>query len=121
MERQTALDWCRDTCLSLPDASERLSHGAPNWFAYKRCFATFADNVHGDGRLALWLAAPVGAQLALVGSNPDAFFSPPYVGCKGWIGVRLDKDLPLDEVEALILAAHETIAARHAPRRVLDR
>ena len=45
---------------------------------------------HGDGRVALWLKLPDGAQQALVDSDPDLYFVPPYVGPSGWIGVRLD-------------------------------
>lgn len=33
--------------------------------------------------------APPGAQRVLVGSDPGRFFSPPYVGPKGWIGMHL--------------------------------
>jgi hypothetical protein len=49
----------------------------------------FADDHHGDGRLAAWCHAPKGAQHVLVGSEPDLFFVPPYVGPRGWVGVHL--------------------------------
>ena len=46
--------------------------------------------VTGDGRLSFWCKGAPGAQDVLVGGDPDHFFVPPYVGHKGWIGVRLD-------------------------------
>lgn len=102
----------REICLALPAALERESHGSPSFFVEgKRAFAYFCDNHHHDGRLALWCAAPDGAQAMLVDANPDAYFVPPYVGHQGWVGVRLDRDLPWPEVAAVLEAAHATRAA----------
>jgi hypothetical protein len=92
--KQRALAAVREICLGLPETSERLSHGAPTFFIReKRSFATVWDNHHGDGRFALICAAPDGLQAALVEGDPERFYVPPYVGHRGWIGVRLDRDL----------------------------
>ena len=62
----------RALCRTLPDVTERPSHGSPAFLVNdKRPIAYFLDNHHGDGRLALWCAAPDGAQAMLVDSNPD--------------------------------------------------
>jgi len=88
---ETALARVRELCLALPETSERPSHGAPTFFIReKRSFVTFHDDHHGDGRLAIWCAAPPGAQAMLVGSAPDTYFVPAYVGHLGWLGMRLD-------------------------------
>jgi len=73
--------------------SEKLSHGAPTFFVKKDkgVFATFADNHHEDGHLALWLPAPAGMQSALIEDAPKTYFKPPYVGVSGWIGIELDQ------------------------------
>jgi hypothetical protein len=106
---QTALTRVRRFALSLADVTERPSHGAPAWFVKKsRCFVMFADNHHGDGRLALWCAAPPGAQAMLVEMNPDAYFVPAYVGVGGWVGLRLDRKVSPAEVENVIEQAHRT-------------
>jgi hypothetical protein len=97
----------RGICLALPETTERLSHGSPTFFIRgKRAFAMFQDDHHGDGRLAIWCAAPDGAQEALTESDPDRFFVPPYVGHRGWLGVRLDRDPDWDEVAGLVEEAH---------------
>lgn len=99
----------RAHCLSLERTSERLSHGSPSFFVdEKRAFVHFCDNHHHDGRIALWCAAPEGAQSMLVDSNADVYFVPPYVGHQGWIGVRLDRRAPWAEIAAVIEAAHAT-------------
>ena len=82
----------RAICLTLPEVTERPSHGAPTWFVRgKSAFVTlWADGHHDHDFPHLWCAAPLGAQAALTGSDPGRFFRPPYVGGRGWIGVRLD-------------------------------
>ena len=101
------LDRLRAMCLAQPEATERLSHGEPTWFVRdKRVFATFADE-HHDDRVAVWLAAAPGAQVALVQADPGRFFRPPYVGVKGWVGVYLDvPDVDWEELEALVAEAY---------------
>jgi hypothetical protein len=104
-----ALVRVRKLCLAHPDTTERLSHGAPTFFVGdKRSFVTFVDNHHGDGRLAIWCAAPPDAQSMLVEANPEAFFVPAYVGHLGWVGVRLDRELPWPEIAAVIEHAYHT-------------
>ena len=83
----------------------------------KRCFVMFLDDHHGDGRLALWCAAPEGMQHALVAGDPEAYFVPPYVGHRGWIGVRLDRELPWDEIAGAIEDAWLSVA----PKRLAER
>lgn len=114
MRPADALAKVRKTCFALPEVSERPSHGSPAFFVGKRQFVAFANNHHGDGRLALWCAVPEGMQAMLVESDPDAYFVPPYVGVAGWVGVRLDRALAWRQVASVIEAAH---GARHVIRR----
>lgn len=109
------LERLRGLCLDLPETTERLSHGEPTWFVRdKKVFVTYADH-HHDDRLGFWCAAPPGAQDAMVASDPERFFVPPYVGHRGWLGVRLDlPDVPVDweEIAELVADAYRTVAPR---------
>jgi hypothetical protein len=108
-----ALVRVRRLCLALPETTERLSHGSPAFYVRdKTTFVMFLDDHHGDGRLALWCAAPPGAQEALVAADPERFFRPPYVGVRGWIGVRLDRGEDWERVAAVIDEAYRTVAPR---------
>lgn len=100
----------RRVCLWLPSAEEFLSHGSPNFRVAGRTFATYSVNHHGDGRVALWLKMPPGAQDSLVGAQPQLFFIPPYVGVRGWVGVRLDRHLSWKRIVTLVREAYESIA-----------
>jgi hypothetical protein len=102
----------RDVCLWLPEAEEFMSHGSPNFRVRGKTFATYAVNHHGDQRVALWLPAGPGAQDTLVRADPRNFFVPPYVGPRGWLGVRLDRRLSWKRVAALVREAYEYAAPR---------
>jgi len=103
----------RGICLSLPETSERPSHGAPSFFVRgKRCFVVLLDNHHGDGRFAIWCAAPPGNQEILTAADPERFFRPPYVGHRGWLGVRLDDGVDWEELTGIVEDAFATVAPK---------
>ncbi|MES1246706.1 MAG: MmcQ/YjbR family DNA-binding protein [Actinomycetota bacterium] len=105
------LEHLRAIRATLPDTTERLSHGAPSFFYRdKKCFLMFMDNHHGDGRLAIWCAAPPGQQELLVGADPAKFFRPPYVGHRGWLGVELRAVADWDEVAGIVEDAYATVS-----------
>ncbi len=112
-EAKQALGHVRKACLVLPEVNERLSHGSPTFFIRdKKTFVTFLDDHHGDGRLALWVAAAPGVQGELVDEEPVRFFVPPYVGHRGWLGVRLDRDPDWDEVAGVCEDAYRQVAPK---------
>ena len=104
-----ALVRVRAICLALPGVVERLSHEAPVFFVgeKKASFVAFADNIHSDGRIALWCAAPLGAQQRVIDADPENYFVPPYVGGRGWIGMRLDRGLAWKSIKGGIKSAWE--------------
>jgi hypothetical protein len=110
---ERALARVRKLCLALPDVEERPSHGAPTFFYRgKKSFLMFHDDHHGDGRLAIWCAAPTGMQDQVVREEPRRFFVPAYVGYRGWIGVRLDVDVDWDEVAGVVRDAYCMVAPK---------
>jgi hypothetical protein len=70
----------------------------------------YMDNHHDDGRLAIWCAAPEGVQRDVVEAFPASYFVPPYVGHRGWLGVRLDRDLAWDAIAGAIEDAYLAVA-----------
>lgn len=91
--QRTVSEVVRDIMASLPETEEFVSHGSPTFRVRGKIFATYTINHHGDGRVALNLIAPPGAQAAFTKMQPKAYFVPPYIGPKGWLGVELDKGL----------------------------
>ena len=109
----------REACTALPEVEERLSHGSPAWFVRgKTTFVMFVDDHHGDGVLGFWCAAPPGVQQELVDTEPARFFRPPYVGHRGWLGVRLDVEPDWGEVAGIVTDAYCTVAPKTLARQV---
>jgi hypothetical protein len=103
----------RAVCLALPEVSERLSHGSPTWFVRDRkTLATLDDHHHGVDHLGFWCPAPPGVQSQLVDQEPHRFFRPPYVGGRGWLGVRLDVDVDWEEVAGIVTDAYRLVAPK---------
>jgi hypothetical protein len=109
--RDSALERIRTICLAFPETSERLSHGAPTFFVReKKAFVMVLTDHHGDGRFALWCAAPEGIQQLLTEADPECYFVPPYVGHRGWLGVRLDRRLGWDRIAEIAEDAYIEVA-----------
>ena len=49
-------------------------------------------------------------------ADPERFFVPPYVGHRGWLGMRLDRGLDLDELAGLAEDAYAEVA----PARLVE-
>jgi hypothetical protein len=113
-EKPVAADLARQLrgiCLVLPEVTERPSHGAPTWFVRGKAFVTLWHRGHHDHDFPhLWCAGLPGAQQELVTAEPGWFFRPPYVGHRGWIGIRLDRGLDLTELAELCQDAYRAVA-----------
>jgi hypothetical protein len=107
------LERVRAICLALPEATEGEGVGDPTWRVRDKIFAMRHD-AHA-GRWGIWCKAPRGAQQALVESDPERFFVPPYVGVHGWIGISLAADQDWDFVADLIEDAYRMTA----PKRLI--
>lgn len=114
-----ALERVRAICAGLPEVSERLSHGSPSFFIRdKKTLCNVHDHHHGAHGVALWCPAPPGVQEQLVEDEPDRFFRPPYVGHRGWIGVRLDVEPDWSEVAGIITDAYRLVAPKTLARQL---
>jgi hypothetical protein len=106
----------REICLRFPATDEKLSHGTPAFHVRGKLFLMFVDDHHGDGRIGVWCKSTLEEQRRLVADDPGRYFVPPYVGVKGWVGVRLDGETP-DWIALSILV--EDAWRSVAPPRVL--
>lgn len=115
---EDALARLREICLALPEAVEKPfgGHTAPTFRVRAKMFAMTTE----DGE-ATWLKAGPGVQEALVASAPERYFVPPYVGPKGWVGVRLDTGPDWDELTELVEESYRLIAPKRLAARLDDR
>lgn len=105
-----ALPWGQHLRLSVRDSNNTTSRG----------FGYLWNDHHGNGRLALSIKAPAGAQQAYVASDPFHYFVPEYDVNNGWVGVHLDPDHQPDwtEISGLIEQAWRMTAPRTLVREL---
>jgi hypothetical protein len=99
----------RRVALSFPEAVEKETWGHPTFRVRDRMFAAM-----DEAGTSMSVKAAREAQAALVGSEPETFFVPSYVGQHGWVGVRLERVDP-EEMGELIEDAWRATA----PKRVV--
>jgi predicted DNA-binding protein (MmcQ/YjbR family) len=110
-----ALKRLREICLALPEATEGGGVGDPTFRVREKIFAM---QHRVDGRPSMWCKAPPGMQGALVGSAPERFFVPPYVGHHGWVGMWLDVAIDWDEVADLVEESYRMTAPKRLVRQL---
>ena len=113
-----ALERVRAICLAFTGAEEKLSHGAPSFHVRGKMFLTFVDDHHDDGRARGLVQGDARGAAAARRDDPERFFVPPYVGVKGWVGVRLDHP-ETDWIELAILVEEgwASVAPKSSARR----
>jgi len=115
MDADELLARVRALAMVLPHVTERDSHGSPSWFVGRApMFASWDDHHHGADHVAVWAAAPDGVQHERVRRDPEVWFAPPYVGGRGWVGMRLGRATDWDEVADLLDEAWDVVAPPRA-------
>jgi hypothetical protein len=107
----------REICLALPECVEKEAWGECTFRVGGKMFAMTDNDHHDSGHIAVWVKAPPMVQEILVSSDPKRFFKPPYVGHKGWVGVRLDVKVVWDELAAILRDGY----LMTVPKRMADR
>ena len=108
-----ALKRLREVCLALPEAFEKEAWGECTFrVTGGSMFAMTDNNHHQSGHVAVWVKAPPMVQEILVNSDAKRFFVPPYMGPKGWVGVRLDYKVNWDEVAGILKDGYQMSAPK---------
>ncbi|MDX6213910.1 MAG: hypothetical protein QOF82_2997 [Frankiales bacterium] len=102
------LERLRQICLALPEAEERETWGEPTMRVRNKIFAFPRET-------QVTLKADPDERLSLLADL--RFFVPPYVGTKGWVGLRLqglgEATRPdWDEVRELVVTSYRLIAPK---------
>jgi hypothetical protein len=116
MSESNTLAQLRSICLALPEAVEAGGVGDPTFKVRDKIFAM---RHQVDGRQSMWCKAPPGVQGALVASDPDRFFIPPYVGHHGWVGAWLNDAVDWEQLEDLIDESYRMTAPKRLIRSLV--
>ncbi len=103
----------RAVCLGLGDVIEKEAWGECTFRAVDgSMFAMTDNNHHQSGHIAVWVKAQAMVQEILVNSDSRKFFKPPYMGHKGWVGMRLEGKVDWDEVAGILKDGYQMSAPK---------
>lgn len=97
----------RDIALAFPEAEERETGGHPTFRVRDKIFV--GCGVDEQGRTTITVKAATGEQGTLLAKG-EPFFSPRYLGSRGWVGVRLDDETDWRKVHELVIDSYREIA-----------
>jgi predicted DNA-binding protein (MmcQ/YjbR family) len=103
-------------CLSLPEAVRRDLNEHADFRVRGKVFAYFLNNHHGDGIVSVCCKSALGENVDRASREPMRFYLPPYIGPRGWFGLRLDGEaVDWSEVKNLVELSYGLVA----PKRLL--
>jgi predicted DNA-binding protein (MmcQ/YjbR family) len=103
-------------CLSLPEAVRRDLNEHADFRVRGKVFAYFLNNHHGDGIISVCCKSALGENVDRASREPARFYLPPYIGPRGWFGLRLDGEaVDWSEVQNLLELSYGLVA----PKRLL--
>lgn len=113
-----AIKKLRAVCLALGDVVEKEAWGECTFRVVNgSMFAMTDNNHHQSGHVAVWVKAPAMVQEILISSDSKRFFKPPYMGHKGWVGVRIDGKPDWEQLSAILKDGYEiSLPVRKAAR-----
>ena len=108
---EAIMERMRVICRPLPEAEESEAFGAPTFKIRNKNFAMLHMQ---DGRTSVWCKSSMEEQQALIHSEPERYFAPPYVGPNGWVAAWLDDDADpdWDEIDDIITESYRLIAPK---------
>jgi hypothetical protein len=113
------IDRIRQVCLALPEAVEQPfgGHTSPAFRVRHKLFVMTSE----DGT-SMTCKGDRGVQQALIAQDPDRYFSPKYVGPKGWVGITLTNPSTIDwdEVSELMVESYCLIAPKKLAAQAAD-
>ena len=100
-------------CLALPATARRDSGDHADFRVRGKVFAYFLNNHHGDGIVAVCCKAALGENVDRASREPQRFYLPPYIGPRGWFGLRLDGEaIDWSEVRNLVELSYGLVAPK---------
>ncbi|SFR98589.1 MmcQ/YjbR family DNA-binding protein [Sphingomonas jatrophae] len=109
----------REIAMALPEAAEKVSHGAPVFYIDKgKTYAWFSHDHHGNGVTAVIVkVSGLDEHEMLVEREPERFHRPAYFRADQWIAIRVDlPDTDWDYIADRVAMSWELVA----PRRLLE-
>lgn len=78
-------------CSSLREVESRVHTDFIDYRVRTKLFAYFLFGHDPDGITSICVKCDPGENVNRASSDPDLYYLPPYIGKKGWFGIRVDR------------------------------
>jgi predicted DNA-binding protein (MmcQ/YjbR family) len=107
-------------CLALPGAEHEPMGDHSAFSVRKRKFAYYLNSHHGDGIVSVCFRTERGENQVLLASDQVRFYSPAYIGPRGWVGLRLDTGkIDWNEVADFIADSYRQVAPKRLTGQII--
>jgi predicted DNA-binding protein (MmcQ/YjbR family) len=114
---QQILEKLSDICVALPEVERRDVNGHADYRVRGKVFAYFLNNHHGDNIVSVCCKSALGENVDRASREPARFYLPPYIGPRGWFGLRLDGEaIDWSEVRNLVELSYRLVAPKRLMR-----
>ena len=106
-----------EICVSLPEVERRDVNDHADYRVRGKVFAYFLNNHHGDNIVSVCCKSALGENVDRASREPERFYLPPYIGPRGWFGLRLDGEaIDWAEVQNLVELSYRLVAPKRLVR-----
>ena len=106
-------------CLAFPETTREDSKSHSTFRSRKKIFVYFLNEHDPDGIVSVCVKSELGENIDRAGRFPELYYLPPYLGAKGWFGMRLDREtIDWKEVENIVNLSYN-LAATASPTKKL--
>jgi predicted DNA-binding protein (MmcQ/YjbR family) len=121
MMDDSRLERLSKTCLALPESTRETMGDHASFSVRGKKFVYFLNNHHGDGIVSVCFRTEAGENQVLLASDAKRFYSPAYIGPRGWVGLRLDQGrVDWSEVADFVADSYRLAAPKRLAARVVD-
>ena len=78
-------------CSRLLEVEERVHEDFIEFRVRGKLFAYFLNGHDPDGIVSICVKSELGENIDRASARPDLYYLPPYIGKKGWFGIRVDR------------------------------
>lgn len=107
-------------CLALPEATRDLGADQASFRVRKKVFAYYLHDHDHDGNIAVCVKSALGENVDRAGRQADLYYLPPYIGSRGWFGMRLNTAAVIDwaMVENIVKLSYELAAPKSLSKSI---
>lgn len=108
-------------CSRLPEVEQRVHADFIEYRVRKKLFAYFLNGHDPDGIVSICVKSELGENVDRASSRPDLYYLPPYIGKKGWFGIRTDR-APIDwkDIESAVVGSYRLAAPKSLVKTIED-